>query len=238
MLLANERGAGRRVAGGNPLAPNIPPFQYSRIPIVSEANNLFHKEDNMKVRMRFGLGVVLSVIWCLILTNLAFAATEELTAVQAAIRAKGAVWTAGESWVTRLSPEERQNLLGEKSLELGIIEPPGPALALAYPVSIDWRNKDGHNWVTPIKDQQSCGSCVAFASVATLESLVRIEQSQPDLDIDLSEMHLFNCGGGSCTFGWYNSAACSYLQNYGTPDEACWPYQPVNKPCSQTCPDW
>jgi hypothetical protein len=59
-----------------------------------------------------------------------------------------------------------------------------------------------------------------------------------DLDIDLSEMHLFNCGGGSCDYGWYNSAACSYLKNNGTPDEACWPYQPVDRPCSQTSPDW
>jgi hypothetical protein len=79
---------------------------------------------------------------------------------------------------------------------------------------------------------------VAFGAVATLESLARIEQNQPDLNIDLSEMHLFNCGGGSCQFGWYNSSACAYLKNNGTPDEACWPYQPVNLDCSNTCPDW
>ena len=79
---------------------------------------------------------------------------------------------------------------------------------------------------------------MAFGAAATLESLVRIEENLPDLDIDLSEMHLFNCGGGSCDSGWYNSAACSYLQNNGTPDEACWPYEPVDSPCLNTCPDW
>ena len=147
----------------------------------------------MKIRMRFGLGIVLSVILCLILSNLAFAGRGELDAIRAAIETKGAQWTAGESWVTRLSPEERQTLLGEKTLELGIVEPAGPSLAPAVPPdAIDWRNKDGYDWVTPIRDQQSCGSCVAFGSVATLESLVRIEQNQPYLDIDLSEMHLFN----------------------------------------------
>ena len=195
----------------------------------------------MKGRMRFGLGIVLSIIWCLILTNLALADTEELRAIQASIKARDALWTAGESWVTRLSPEERQALLGEKTLEFGIfepVEPPSALLALGYPPAIDWRNKDGHNWVTPIKDQETCGSCVAFGAVATLESLVRIDENQPDLDIDLSEMHLFNCGGGSCIYGWHNSAACSYLKNNGTPDEACWPYEPVNEPCWNTCPDW
>ena len=189
--------------------------------------------------MRFGLGIVLSVILCLILSNLAFAGRGELDAIRAAIEAKGAQWTAEESWVTRLSPEDRRNLLGEKTLEHGIVEPASPPLAFAgQPTAIDWRDKDGHNWVTPIRDQQTCGSCVAFGAVATLESLVRIEENLPDLDIDLSEMHLFNCGGGSCIFGWYNSFACSYLKNNGTPDEECWPYVPVNLPCSDTCSDW
>ena len=192
----------------------------------------------MRGGKRLVLGLVLSVILCLILTNLAFADAQNLAAIQAAIKAKGAKWTAGESWVTRLRPEERQKLLGEKTLEFGDVEPITQPLAISYPAEIDWRDKDGHNWVTPIRDQSSCGSCVAFGAVATLESLVRIEQNQPDLDIDLSEMHLFNCGGGSCSFGWYNSAACSYLRSNGTPDEDCWPYVPVDRPCSETCPDW
>ena len=193
----------------------------------------------MKISTRFGLGIVLSIISCLILTNLAFADSGKLDAIRTAIESKGALWTAGESWVTRLSPEERRNLLGEKTLELGIVEPTSPPLALiVLPDAIDWRDKDGYNWVTPVKDQESGGSCVAFGAAATLESLVRIEENQPDLDIDLSEMHLVNCGGGSCEYGWYNSAACSYLQNNGTPDEACWPYEPVDSPCLNTCPDW
>jgi len=193
--------------------------------------------------MKFGFGIfgVLIFLSLLMLTSLSFAASEELANIQAAIDTKGALWTPGESWVTRLSPQERRNLLGEKTLELGILEPKTtiPPRAFGYPSAIDWRNKDGYNWVTSIKDQQSCGSCVAFGAVATLESLARIEPNQPDLDIDLSEMHLFNCGGGSCSYGWTNSSACSYLKNSGVPDEACWPYQPVDKNCARnTCPDW
>ena len=68
----------------------------------------------MKRYVRLGRWIVLSTVGLLILSNLAFADPQELTAIQAAIEAKGALWTAGESWVTRLSPEERRNLLGEK----------------------------------------------------------------------------------------------------------------------------
>jgi len=196
------------------------------------------KENNMKGYRRFGIIVIVGIISCLLFASLSFAEPGELAEIQAAIRAKGALWTAGESWVTCLSPEERRKLLGEKTTELGIQASSAPPPTISYPDAIDWRNEGGHNWITPIKDQRSCGSCVAFGSVATLESLVRIEQSEPALDIDLSEMHLFNCGGGSCSGGWYNSGACAYLKNNGTPDEACWPYQPVNQPCANTCPDW
>jgi hypothetical protein len=62
----------------------------------------------MKISTRFGLGIVLSIISCLILTNLAFADSGKLDAIRTAIESKGALWTAGESWVTRLSPEERR----------------------------------------------------------------------------------------------------------------------------------
>lgn len=69
------------------------------------------------------LGVVSFLILCLILSNLAFSQTEKLNAIKAAIEAKGAQWTPGESWVTRLSPEEFLKLLGARDEERGIVEP-------------------------------------------------------------------------------------------------------------------
>jgi hypothetical protein len=38
--------------------------------------------------------------------------------------------------------------------------------------------------------------------------------------------------------GWYLSSALNYLQQYGTPDEACSPYKATDAPCSNSCPDW
>lgn len=43
------------------------------------------------------------------------------------------------------------------------------------PNSIDWRNIDGVNYISPIRNQGTCGSCYAFASMALLEANVRIE---------------------------------------------------------------
>jgi C1A family cysteine protease len=184
--------------------------------------------------------VSLALSLCFVFASSSMAAEEELANIKASIESKGAQWTAGENWVTRLSPEDRRNLLGEMTEITGSAEAEesAPAVLDSAPTAIDWRNKDGQNWITPIRDQSSCGSCVAFGSLATVESLARIETNQPGLDIDLSEMHLFNCGGGHCVYGWYNSSACYYLQNDGAPDEACWPYQPYNQDCSNTCPDW
>jgi C1A family cysteine protease len=191
--------------------------------------------------MRAGLIGSVCAVLLLVLVPPAFGDSSELESIREAIRRKGAGWIAGESWVTRLTPEERRGLLGVNTLEVGIRESESvlPLDAAEVPARVDWRDKDGHNWITPIKDQQTCGSCVAFGAVAALESLARIETNQPALDIDLSEMHLFNCGGGSCIYGWTNSAACSYLRQNGVPDEECWPYQPLNRDCSAyTCPDW
>jgi hypothetical protein len=139
-----------------------------------------------------------------------------------------------------LSPEEFKKFLGLK--EPGIIAPMSlPLVTYDYPSAIDWRNKDGYNWVTPIKDQGNCGSCVAFGACATLESLVRIESSQPSKEIDLSEMNLFMCAGRTCegeSGGWLNGSACDYLMNNGASDENCWPYQDQTMPCSNSCSNW
>jgi PKD repeat protein len=106
------------------------------------------------------------------------------------------------------------------------------------PTHFDWRQQDGYNWMTPVKNQGSCGSCVAFGAVGALEGQLRIQANNPSWNADLSEQHLFSCGGGSCGTGWYVSSALNYLEQYGTPDEACSPYRGTDTACSSSCPDW
>lgn len=136
------------------------------------------------------------------------------------------------------------------------------SLGLQPPSSFDWRNHEGYNWITSIKDQGSCGSCWAFSAVAAVEALYNIRYDDPSLDLDLSEEYLVSdCyPGPSCCGGWHSSAL-AFIGVYGIPDEACMPYVDrvgcscwpdtckdecfykgdgvcSDATCSDKCPDW
>src|SRR5205807_954196 len=88
--------------------------------------------------------------------------------------------------------------------------PAGPSAAgPAAPSAVDWRNWNGQNWVTPIEDQGGCGSCVAFGSIASFETHVRISRANSSSNVDLSEADLWFCygpshGAGACPAGgWW-----------------------------------
>lgn len=96
----------------------------------------------------------------------------------------------------------------------------------AVPASFDWRNKDGKDWMTSVKDQGICGSCWAFSAVGTVEAIYNIELNNSNLDLDLSEEYLvsdcyaadFGCCGGR------HDGALGFIRIQGIPDEACLPY--------------
>lgn len=92
------------------------------------------------------------------------------------------------------------------------------------PAVVDWRDQAGVNWVTPVLDQANCGSCVAFASIGTLETQYRIASGFPNFNVKFSPQYLFSCGGGACDWGWQPEEAASFMQSTGVPDEACLPY--------------
>lgn len=45
------------------------------------------------------------------------------------------------------------------------------------PASFTWTNVNGTNWISPIRNQGSCGSCYAFASMALQEAKFRIQSN-------------------------------------------------------------
>ena len=47
--------------------------------------------------------------------------------------------------------------------------------AAQLPESVDWREKGA---ISPVKDQQACGSCWAFAATAMIESYAHINTGQ------------------------------------------------------------
>lgn len=136
-------------------------------------------------------------------------------------------WVAKETPLSHISKADAQHMMGLKRPAYNSVQfimPHGAKAKQAVPSSIDWRNKDGINWVSPILDQGNCGSCVAFASIGTLETQFKISAAVPNVNVKLSPQALFSCGGGACDQGWYPDAAASFLQNTGVPDEACLPY--------------
>jgi|GEM_PF-4836028 len=163
---------------------------------------------------------------------------DELAEIQKRIEERELNWIAGETSVSGLPSEERKRLCGVR--DLAVPEGVGEIREVKQPPdSFDWRDVDGTDWTTPICDQKSCGSCVAFGSLGALEALVKIELENPDMAPNLSEAHLFFCGCGSCCdWGWNQSAAANYLQNYGVPDENCFPYVDYNVSCGNSCDEW
>jgi C1A family cysteine protease len=177
-----------------------------------------------------------------------------LEMVQAAIARSGAAWEAGSTSVSDLSDEEFLLHLGyvpgpnEPSLEereqaalrniaspLAMAMPAGEDLPRAY----DLRNVDGRNFITPVKHQHDCGSCVAHATVAAAEGTLKVALSEPDLDVDYSEAHLFYCHarreGSRCDGGWWVDRALEAFKNSGVVDERCYPYIAGDQDCSNLC---
>ncbi|MEK7202408.1 MAG: C1 family peptidase [Patescibacteria group bacterium] len=75
------------------------------------------------------------------------------------------------------------------------------------PKVFDWRNWHGGNFVTSVKDQDdpvTCGSCWAFAAIASIESAANIRFNQP-VDRDLSEQQLVTALPKYCQEGWPTS---------------------------------
>ncbi len=130
--------------------------------------------------------------------------------------------------------------------------------------SFDWRDYQGGNWLTPVRNQGSCGSCWAFSVIGVTEAALNIANNNPDLDLDLSEQYLIsNCDtlSGSCC-GGYQYYTLYSIKYDGVPDEACMSYTDgfggrscscdnevctctyngsgicSNRTCEERCSDW
>ncbi|MCX6722449.1 MAG: hypothetical protein NT094_00065, partial [Candidatus Staskawiczbacteria bacterium] len=105
------------------------------------------------------------------------------------------------------------------------------------PSTFDWRNINGRNYITPVKDQHYCGSCAVFATIGSLEGEVNAYYNNPSINLDLSEQDLVSCSGaGSCSTGF--SVTLPYIRSIGVTDEACFPYTSKDSSCSEKCSTW
>jgi C1A family cysteine protease len=156
------------------------------------------------------------------------------------LKKANAGWVAQDNWLNHLSSRELKKMMGAKGVRPSSVDFSNQ-MTSAVPEVIDWRDRNGVNYVSPVLNQGSCGSCVAFAAVATLETQMNISSGLPFLNNRYSPEALFACGGGACESGWYPSSAASYMQRTGVPDEACAPYTMgatgKDVSCSSICRD-
>ena len=183
-----------------------------------------------------------STWWASTSVTFQYGASEEKTGLDNAgkievlndkIRKSGANWTAGKTILLDLSLEEQRALCGtiEEDEPIPNYKVRQPTMkGEDLPAALDWRNINGHDWTTPIKNQRKCGSCWDFAAVAIAESQFDILSLDPRNAVGeiLSEQYILShCSDCSpkrgCDGGWPDSALV-FLTKWGTTTEAAFPY--------------
>jgi len=151
---------------------------------------------------------------------------------------------AQSSWTAKAYPELEKYTLMEMTQRnggLGKFEFPEPAVASdelkaqvsVLPTNWDWRNVSGVNYVAPVRDQASCGSCFAFATMGQLESRLRIASSNARQDI-FSPQDIVECSvlAQGCTGGFNYLIGGRHAMEQGVVAEECNTYTGKDGECS------
>jgi len=174
-----------------------------------------------------------------------------IEAIRSRIALQGLGWTAGHTSVSALTAEELRTRLGvvipdgyvdairaakdntsdvgSTGEAAGAILPFGSPAPTPLPAAWDWRALGG---VTPVRNQEVCGSCWAFSATAAFESAILIQDAW---ERDLSEQQLILCNfyADGCDGGWMGRAY-DFFMAAGAADEACVPYTATD---TEPCPD-
>jgi C1A family cysteine protease len=145
-------------------------------------------------------------------------------------------WFRAVNKFTDMTPVEINRYLGGglRHEERPHIEDQGDYETLdhAYEASnggVDWRG-----YMNPVRDQGQCGSCWAFASVATTEGRYAIKHGGSK--VALSEQQLVDCsrsvGNQGCNGGWA-SKALQWLQSNGANARSAYPYTARDGSCKK-----
>merc|ERR1719246_24817 len=96
-------------------------------------------------------------------------------------------YTQGHNKMSDWTSAEYKRLLGYRAAPAAYNETPELQANYTYPTSVDWVTAGA---VTPIKNQEQCGSCWAFSSTGAMEGMWKINHGSL---ISLSEEQLVQC---------------------------------------------
>ena len=99
----------------------------------------------------------------------------------------------------------------------------GHAAPAALDPQTDWRFHGGRNYISPVKNQGTCGSCISFCACALVEATAAIERNALFPDLSEAELHFCSVHGPTCD-GWWPSDAFDALRTNGVVHEAHFPY--------------
>ncbi|GIY48325.1 hypothetical protein CDAR_37451 [Caerostris darwini] len=149
-----------------------------------------------------------------------------------------------KSWTATMYPEllkmPVQDLIRRAGgLRSRVIRPPASSkhtfekVVSQLPSEFDWRNVNGVNYVSPVRNQGACGSCYAFSSLAMLEARLRITTNNT-VQVQFSPQDVVSCSKYSqgCEGGFPYVIAGKYAQDFGALPEECYPYEGHDSSCN------
>ncbi|XP_053378228.1 dipeptidyl peptidase 1-like [Mercenaria mercenaria] len=112
-------------------------------------------------------------------------------------------------------------------------------LAASLPVEFDWRKMNGINYVSPVRNQGSCGSCFAFSAMGMNEARWRVMSNNTAQPV-FSPQDIVECSEYSqgCEGGFPYLIGGKYAEDFGLVLEDCNPYKGKDGACStkKDCP--
>ena len=106
--------------------------------------------------------------------------------------------------------------------------------ASQLPRKFDWREVDGENYVSPVRNQGGCGSCYAFSSMGMLEARYRLMTKNTKQPV-FSPQDVVSCSeyAQGCEGGFPYLIAGKYAQDFGVVEEMCYPYRGHDSTCQE-----
>lgn len=176
------------------------------------------------------------------LTSTCYADSFSTVQINSAIVQQDKKWRAADNKFTNMSEDQKRKMAGSLTPDqfertMQVQEPDVfTSTNAVLPAKFDWRNVNGKNYITPIKDQGLCGSCYAHSSIAIEEAMLLINNNVSDYDLDLSEQYIITCLGiGSCETGGMEVSVLISIRDKGVIEEKYAPYRASSYlTCNQT----